>query len=194
MAGKDNVFAYGVSWGYLVVRGETEVRLSRFAVALVASNLTAAVASEAVRNVIVFPLGRGPGRPGGEPELDALVTSAKVYAERFESGESLEGYPAWQQPRVMLSTGTIESSMDLPRDTDWAWADGTPLPEDRWPPVSYHGPLYLCGDPLTVHAAHWIPPTPFLNDGNRSWCPGMPEPGSQVAVPGAGSADGCAPR
>jgi hypothetical protein len=100
MNSKDGVFAYGVSWGYLVVRGETEVILSRFSVDLVASNLTAAVAAEAVRNVIVFPLGRGPGRPGGDPELDALVTSARVYAERFESGESLEGYPAWQHAPV----------------------------------------------------------------------------------------------
>lgn len=96
MNSKDGVFAYGVSWGYLVVRGETDVRLSRFSVDLVASNLTAAVAAETMRNVVVFPLGRGPGRPGGEPELAALTEAAKGYAERYEAGESLEGYPAWQ--------------------------------------------------------------------------------------------------
>lgn len=94
---KNGVFAYGVSWGYLVVRGETDVRLSRFSVDLVASNLTAAVAAETMRNVITFPLGRGPGRPGGEPELAALAEAAKGYAERYEAGASLEGYPAWQR-------------------------------------------------------------------------------------------------
>lgn len=119
MNSKDGVFAYGVSWGYLVVRGEAEVRLSRFSVDLVASNLTAAVAAEAVRNVIVFPLGRGPGRPGGEPELDALVTSAKVYAERFESGESLGGYPAWQQPAV-TKTGRVLTDADVQELADEA--------------------------------------------------------------------------
>jgi hypothetical protein len=97
MTGKDKVFAYGSEHGYLVLRGETDVRLSRFSVELAAGNLTAAVAAETMRNVIVFPLGRGPGRPGGEPELNALTESAKVYAERYEVGESLEGYPAWQR-------------------------------------------------------------------------------------------------
>jgi hypothetical protein len=54
------------------------------------------MAVEAARNVVVFPLGRGPGRPGGEPEMAALMEAAKTWAERFEAGESLEGYPAWQ--------------------------------------------------------------------------------------------------
>ena len=96
--GKDKVFAYGSEHGYLVIRSETDVRLSRFSVELAAGNLTAAVAAETMRNMIVFPLGRGPGRPGGEPELNALVESAKVWAERYEAGESLPGYRAWQQP------------------------------------------------------------------------------------------------
>jgi hypothetical protein len=90
-------------WGdettYLVTVLEHEVRLSRFR-SPGTSPLDMAV--EAARNVIVFPLGRGPGRPGGEPELAALAESAKTYAERFEAGESLEGYPAWQreQPKA----------------------------------------------------------------------------------------------
>jgi hypothetical protein len=74
-----------------------------------------AVAGDAARNAVFFPLGRGPGRPGGEPELEALVATAQLYAEHFEAGESLEGYPAWQQPRVILSSDTGESRIDLPR-------------------------------------------------------------------------------
>jgi hypothetical protein len=97
MNGKDNVFAYGVSWGYLVVRSETDARLSRFPLDLAMENLIAAVVAETMRNMISFPLGRGPGRPGGEIELNALMESAKVWAERYEAGESLPGYRAWQQ-------------------------------------------------------------------------------------------------
>jgi hypothetical protein len=55
-----------------------------------------AVAGDAARNAVFFPLGRGPGRPGGEPELEALVATAQLYAEHFEAGESLEGHSAWQ--------------------------------------------------------------------------------------------------
>jgi hypothetical protein len=35
-------------------------------------------------NAIRFPLGRGGGRPGGEPEMTALVAAAKAWAEKFE--------------------------------------------------------------------------------------------------------------
>lgn len=111
MTGKGWACAYGVSWGYLVVHGETGVRLSRFSVDLAAENLTAALAAETMRNVIVFPLGRGPGRPGGEPELAALMEAAKTYAERYEVGESLEGYPAWQQP-IVTKTGRVLTDAD----------------------------------------------------------------------------------
>jgi hypothetical protein len=97
MNGKDKVFAYGSRHGYLVLRSETEVRLSRFPLDLAMENLIAAVVAETLRNMISFPLGRGPGRPGGEIELNALMESAKVWAERYEAGESLPGYRAWQQ-------------------------------------------------------------------------------------------------
>jgi hypothetical protein len=97
MTGTDCVFAYGQQHGYQVLRSETEVRLARFTIELARRGLVAAVVAEAARSVIVFPLGRGPGRPGGEPELDALTESAKVYAERYEAGESVEHYPAWQR-------------------------------------------------------------------------------------------------
>jgi hypothetical protein len=88
--------AYGSEHGYLVALGETEVRLSRFSIPEAESGLAAKLALGVMRTVIVFPLGRGPGRPGGVPELAALAVSAKGYAERYEAGESLPGYPAWQ--------------------------------------------------------------------------------------------------
>ena len=97
MTGTDCVFAYGQQHGYQVLRGETEVRLARFTIGLARRGLVAAVVAEAARSVIVFPLGRGSGRPGGEPELDALMEAAKVYAEHYEAGESVEHYPAWQR-------------------------------------------------------------------------------------------------
>jgi len=110
MNSKDGVFAYGLSWGYLVVRSDRDVRLSRFSIDLVASNLTAAVAAETVRNVIVFPLGRGPGRPGGEPELAALVKFAKDFAEQYEGGRGFEEYPAWRRKcRECRGTGLVEA-------------------------------------------------------------------------------------
>jgi hypothetical protein len=96
MTGLDCLFAYGGEHGYLVITGQAEVRLSRFPVAAGAAGLVAVVAREAARNVIVFPLGRGPGRPGGDLELAALAAMAKDYAERFEAGDDLDGYPAWR--------------------------------------------------------------------------------------------------
>lgn len=56
----------------------------------------------AARNAILFPLGRGPGRPAAEPELDALLSCARVFAEAYEAGEDLPGYPRWQH----LACGT----------------------------------------------------------------------------------------
>jgi len=110
MAGKGCAFTYGSEHGYLVLYGEREVRLARFLVATGVAGLTAVTAREAAESTITFPLGRGPGRPGGEPELRALAEAAKAYAERFEAGESLEGYPAWQRKcRECGGTGLIEA-------------------------------------------------------------------------------------
>ena len=94
--GRSITFAYGAEHGYLVITGESEVRLTRFSVAVGAQGLTSVTAREAAESTIIFPLGRGPGRPGGEPELAALAEYAKTFAERFESGASLAGYPGWQ--------------------------------------------------------------------------------------------------
>jgi hypothetical protein len=102
------IYSWGEHSTYLVSVLDHEVRLSRFSVPAVTP---LAMAAEAACTVIVFPLGRGPGRPGGEPELDALAESAKVYAERYEAGESLEGYPHWQHERSVarfLATGNAD--------------------------------------------------------------------------------------
>jgi hypothetical protein len=100
MTGEDYTLAYGRNHGYLVVTRKSEVRLSRFSIRIAESGLVARLALGVTRTTIVFPLGRGPGRPGGEPELDALAASARVFAERFEAGEDLERYPAWRQARA----------------------------------------------------------------------------------------------
>lgn len=105
ITGRDCLLAYGHDHGYLVVTGAAEVRLSRFPVALADAGLAARLALEAVRSVIVFPLGRGPGRPGGEPEMAALAAMAKDYAEKFERGEDLDGYPAWRHERGAAAAG-----------------------------------------------------------------------------------------
>jgi hypothetical protein len=100
--------AWGADWTYVVTRTETCVHLARFPAE--SAVLLLAVAA-VMRNVIVFPLGRGPGRPGGEPEMAALVASAKTYAERFEAGEGLEGYPAWQHERPAAREGGPEPAV-----------------------------------------------------------------------------------
>jgi hypothetical protein len=72
----------------------TAVRLTRWRCA--DSGFPVLVADAAVVNLITFPMGRGPGRPAGQPEVDALMRTARDYAEKFEGGGDLEGYPAWQ--------------------------------------------------------------------------------------------------
>jgi hypothetical protein len=64
------------------------------------------VATEIMRNVIILPLGRGPGRPAGNPEVRALLDMAKSYAERYEAGTPLEGYPAWRRPLPAWTGGS----------------------------------------------------------------------------------------
>jgi hypothetical protein len=99
--------ASGEMHAYTVFTDSTDtVRLTRWLPRVGQTQMD--VAREASRNTIVFPLGRGPGRPGMEPELAVLAESAKVFAEAFEAGESLKGYPAWQHERStarFLATG-----------------------------------------------------------------------------------------
>jgi hypothetical protein len=128
MQGRDSTFAYGRAHGYLVARGDGEVRLTRFSIVKAECGLAAAVALEAARNVIVFPLGRGPGRPGGEPELDALTEAAKSFAENYEAGADALAYPAWQH---------CEAAAGTPADAGLSVVAGLAYPEvyemlDRW--------------------------------------------------------------
>jgi hypothetical protein len=99
ITGRSATFAYGSEHGYLVITGEREVRLSRFTIQAGVEHLTAVTAREAAESTVIFPLGRGPGRPGGAPELTALAESAKTFAERYEAGGVFEEYPAWRHER-----------------------------------------------------------------------------------------------
>lgn len=65
-------------------------------------------AAEAARTAIRFPFGRGPGRPGGvtDGEVESMFAYAQEYAEAYEAGQSLEGYPEWTYDR--LPTGFPE--------------------------------------------------------------------------------------
>jgi hypothetical protein len=72
------------------------VRLSRFNVLVANEGLSAKLSLGVTRTTIIFPIGRGPGRPPLDPEFDALVEAAKVYAQQYEDGVSLEGHPQWQ--------------------------------------------------------------------------------------------------
>jgi hypothetical protein len=90
----------------------TAVRLTRWirpnpsaAASLAAVTLAA---EEAARNVIVFPLGRGPGRPAMGLEVAAHMDVARLFAGRFEAGESLAEYPQWQQPLRALADGDVD--------------------------------------------------------------------------------------
>lgn len=55
------------------------------------------------RNTIRFPFGRGPGRPGmrTDGEIEAMFALAQGYAERYEAGEDLTGYPEWTYRRLL---------------------------------------------------------------------------------------------
>jgi hypothetical protein len=102
--GTGRVYVYLVSGDVSADGSEvTAVRLTRW---IRPTEVTAAavtlVAEEASRNVIVFPLGRGPGRPGGALEVAAHMDVARLFAGRFEAGENLDGYPHWQQPLPVL--------------------------------------------------------------------------------------------
>jgi hypothetical protein len=87
---------------YLVFGDEREVRLSRHRSVLYVNR-----AFEAARNVIIFPMGRGPGRPAGDPEVAAHMEVARMFAERFEAGEDLEGYPQWQHVKAAARSGGL---------------------------------------------------------------------------------------
>lgn len=108
-------YGWGDGVTYLVSVLDHEVRLTRFR-SPGTSPLDMAV--EVARNVIVFPLGRGPGRPGGEPELAALAASARTYAERFEGGADLEGYPHWQhgQPGRSVARRHFHEPFEVERE------------------------------------------------------------------------------
>jgi hypothetical protein len=68
-----------------------------------------------MRNTVVLPLGRGPGRPADEPEVAALVEMARAYAERFEAGESLPGLTGWQHPaKLRVGEGETVRFLDEP--------------------------------------------------------------------------------
>ena len=124
LANGSGVVASGVRDVYLVTQdrylGEpTGVRLTRYRAW--ASPVTAETAAEAARNVIVIPLGRGPGRPAMEPELTALMEIPKLFAERYEAGQSLDGYPAWQH-----AGGTAREAADaMFADLDRAAGDNS---------------------------------------------------------------------
>lgn len=97
MTGQDCTFAYGREHGYLVVTEPSGVRLARFSIAAAQQELAARFAREVAASVIVFPLGRGPGRPAGEPELGLLTQMAKAGAEQFEAGGDLvTAFGSWQ--------------------------------------------------------------------------------------------------
>jgi hypothetical protein len=110
--------AYGREHGYLVAREEAGVRLARFSIARVETGAAVAAVGEAVRSVLVFPLVRGPGRPGGEPELDALMETAKTYAETFEAGQDLLGYPAWRHEHAPVPPLRIAELDDLAAEAE----------------------------------------------------------------------------
>jgi hypothetical protein len=108
--GSGRVYVYLVSADLSADGSEvTAVRLTRWSrPAAVTAATIALVAEEAARNVIVFPLGRGPGRPAMGLEVAAHMDVARLFAGRFEAGESLAEYPQWQQPLEALADGDVQ--------------------------------------------------------------------------------------
>lgn len=114
MKGVDCEFAYGRSDGYLVVPGDADVRLSRFPVHLGERGLAAALAKQVARNLIVYQLGRGPGRPPLQPEIDAATALAKADAEAHEAGRGVPGQPRWPSARPKTPTSAVLRFLDNP--------------------------------------------------------------------------------
>jgi hypothetical protein len=122
MRSQHGFFAYGAEDGYLVLVSEEGVRLTRFSIAAGAEGLTAVTAREAASTVIMFPLGRGGGRPGGAPELAALAEVAKVYAEAYEDGQEVtfevaggrRPYPGWERKRSVARFFETGNANDCP--------------------------------------------------------------------------------
>jgi hypothetical protein len=67
--------------------------------------------THAATSAIRFPLGRGPGRPGGEPELAALAESAKAWAEKFEAAA---GALDWRTGEAAASWLDRAAAVQLP--------------------------------------------------------------------------------
>jgi hypothetical protein len=74
--------------------GPTAVRLCRVPETVPMHEPLAEVRA-ALATELVFALGRGPGRPAGEPEMRGLVIQAQQLAERYDLGEDLE-WLSWQ--------------------------------------------------------------------------------------------------
>jgi hypothetical protein len=111
LADGTGIIAPGTEEVYLVLqdrhKGEvTGVRLTRYLAHARKEEMAGQLQPlrDGVRNVIVMPLGRGPGRPAGEPELAALMETAREYAEKYEAGGNLVGYPAWQREPLPLGS------------------------------------------------------------------------------------------
>jgi hypothetical protein len=126
MTGEGWTLAYGRTHGYLVVTTERDVRLSRFNILIANEGLAARLATGVTRTAVIFPLGRGPGRPGGAPELAALAEAAKTCAERYDAGESLDGYPAWQH---VTDIGQAPAAAAQFGDLLDEWIRGGPKPD-----------------------------------------------------------------
>jgi hypothetical protein len=94
-AGQENVYLITPDLDAGLV---TDVRLTRWRVAAGGRADSWETALAAARNVIILPLGRGPGRPPGKLEVTGLLDAAKRLACKYEDGEPLTGHPAWQHP------------------------------------------------------------------------------------------------
>jgi len=113
----DGAMASGREHAYLIVTPGPEdlaaglivtVRLTRWLRGV--SDAPLRIAREALVNVIAVPLGRGPGRPAGEPELALAVSVLRRMAQGYEDGASLPGCPAWQQ--LALADSDAEVAAD----------------------------------------------------------------------------------
>jgi hypothetical protein len=98
--------ARGLSFLYDIQATDADVRLTRWSWR---ESDIATMARQAARDVIVFPLSRGPGRPPARPETDRAVKDAKSLADLYEAGgiewrgpETVPALPPRRESAVLL--------------------------------------------------------------------------------------------
>jgi len=74
---------------------------------------------QVLRNLVMIPLGRGPGRPAAGPEMIAAMTQARHFCERWEEGWPVGTAPTWTDV-LARHPGLSDAAADAEAEADAA--------------------------------------------------------------------------